>query len=298
MPDRLESMRVFVDVSERGSFAAVAAARGISPQMVAKHVEALEARLGIGLLHRTTRRQSLTGHGRLYRDRCRSILADIDEAEARASEAHATLRGTLRINAPVMYGACVLVPVVTAFLRRHPAISCELALSDGFVDPVEDGYDAVFRIGPVAAHRSVAAVPLRPYRLIACASPDYVARHGRPRTPRALAGHECLGFAYPDVGQRGEWRFARNGRITRVPIESRLTVGDWKAMHRAALDGFGIALAMEVAVADDLEAGRLVRLLEGYDARTRPVHLLSAQDPRRSARARAFLDLATSTLAP
>lgn len=296
MPDRLDSMRVFVDVSERKSFSAVAAERGISPQMVAKHIEALEARLGIRLLHRTTRRQSLTEHGRLYRDRCKAILADIDDAEAQASEAHATLRGLLRINAPVMYGAYALVPVVTAFMRRHPEIRCDLALSDGFVDPVEDGYDAVFRIGPVDEHSAVAAFSLRPYRLIACAAPAYIAAHGLPETPEALTGHECIGFDYRNVSQRGEWHFAKGGRIVQVPIESRLSVSDWKAMHRAALDGFGIALALEVAVGDDLEAGRLVRLLPKYDAATRPMHMLCARDPRRTARAQAFLDWAKEAL--
>jgi len=297
MPDRLDSMRVFVDVSERKSFSAVAAERGISPQMVAKHIESLEARLGIRLLHRTTRRQSLTEHGRLYRDRCKAILADIDDAEAQASDAHATLRGLLRINTPVMYGAYELVPVVTGFMRRHPAIRCDLVLSDGFVDPVEDGYDAVFRIGSIDERSAVAAFPLRPYRLIACASPAYIDAHGLPETPEALTAHECLGFAYPNVSQRGEWRFAKGGRIAHVPIESRLSVSDWKAMHCAALDGFGIALALEVAVSDDLKAGRLVRLLPEYDAATRPMHMLYTRDQPKSARTQSFLDWAKAALA-
>lgn len=265
--------------------------------MVAKHIEALEVRLGIRLLHRTTRRQSLTEQGRLYRDRCKAILADINDAETQASDAHATLRGMLRINAPVMYGAHALVPVITAFMRCHPEIRCDLALSDGFVDPVDDGYDAVFRIGPINEHSAVAAFSLRPYRLIACAAPAYIATHGLPETPEALGEHECLGFDYRNVSQRGEWRFAKEGRITKVTIESRLSVSDWKAMHSAALDGFGIALALQVAVNDDLEAGRLVRLLPEYDAATRPMHMLCARDQRRSARAQAFLDWAKAALA-
>ncbi len=296
MPDRLESMRIFVDVSERGSFSAVAAERGLSPQMVANHIAALETRLGSRLLHRTTRRQTLTDHGRLYRDRCKAILADIEDAETQASDAQATLRGLLRINAPVTFGAYVLVPVVTAFLRRYPEMRCDLSLSDGFVDPVEDGYDAVFRIGPVDPRSSILAIPLKPYRLIACAAPEYLTAHGTPETPESLVDHECLGFNYRNASQRGEWRFSKDGRIVSVQIDSRLSVDDWKSMHGAALDAFGITVALEAAVRDDLATGRLVRLFAGYDVAIRPMHILCARDRHMTSRTRAFLDWASACL--
>ncbi|WP_414831722.1 LysR family transcriptional regulator [Afifella sp. YEN Y35] len=301
MPDRLESMSVFVRVAELGSFSAAATALSISPQMVAKHIEALEKRLGTRLIHRTTRRHSLTDFGRQYRDRCKAILADVADAEAQASETGSEPRGLLRINAPVTFGAQVLVPLVTAYLRAHPQVTCDLVLSDRYVDPIEEGFDLVFRIGPLSGPLSgplagqltqthaLLAHPLTPYRLVACAAPAYLAEHGTPETPEDLRNHECLGFS-PWSGPLGrEWPFSKGGETVEVPSASRLSINDWRAIHQAALDGFGITLGYESAVADDLTSGRLVRLLPDYEGPARPFHLLHARERRMRATLSGFL---------
>jgi DNA-binding transcriptional LysR family regulator len=145
----------------------------MSPQMVAKHVAYLEARLGTRLLNRTTRRQSLTPIGSTYYERCKLVLADAEWAEAAAEEARAAPSGRLRINAPVSFGTYALIPVVVRYLRDNPAVEIDLVLSDRFVDLIEEGYEAVFRIGPLA-DTSLMAIELRPFRLAACASPEYL----------------------------------------------------------------------------------------------------------------------------
>jgi DNA-binding transcriptional LysR family regulator len=289
MLDRLTSMAVFVRAADLGSFSAAATVMGLSPQMVAKHVISLEDRLGARLLNRTTRKQVLTELGRAYHERCKLILAEADAAEALAQDMQAVPRGRLRVNAPVTFGSHSLVPLVTRYLRAHPQVEVDLSLSDRLVDLVEDGYEAVIRLGPVADTMLVAR-PLAPYRLIACASPAYLAARGTPAAPADLASHECLGFAYWSGPLRRQWRFSREGREWDAPVTGRLQVNDWKALLRAALDGFGIALGPEVALAEELRDGRLVRILPGYEGPSRPMHLLYAADRRMTPKLRGFID--------
>jgi DNA-binding transcriptional LysR family regulator len=289
MLDRLTSMAVFVRAADLGSFAAAATVMGLSPQMVAKHVISLEDRLGARLLNRTTRKQVLTELGRAYHERCKMILAEADAAEALAQDMRAVPRGRLRVNAPVTFGSHSLVPLVTRYLRAHPQVEVDLSLSDRLVDLVEDGYEAVIRLGPVADTMLVAR-PLASYRLIACASPAYLAARGTPAAPADLASHECLGFAYWSGPLRRQWRFSREGREWDAPVTGRLQVNDWKALLRAALDGFGIALGPEVALAEELRDGRLVRILPGYEGPSRPMHLLYAADRRMTPKLRGFID--------
>lgn len=193
--DRLTSMAVFVKSADLGSFAGAAEAMGISPQMVAKHVVFLEDRLGTALLHRTTRRQSLTDVGRAYYDRCKQLLSEVEAAESVAKEMRSRPKGVLRVNAPMTFGAFSLAPFVTRYLSRYPDMQIDLTLNDRFVDPLEEGFEVMVRVGEVN-DAALVAHPLAPYRLIACASPDYLARRGVPRTPAELAKHDCLAYAY------------------------------------------------------------------------------------------------------
>jgi DNA-binding transcriptional LysR family regulator len=298
MPDRLESMAVFVRVVELGSFSATAAALGISPQMVGKHITALETRLGVQLINRTTRRQSLTEFGTSYCENCRSILADLDLAEARALNVQSAPRGMLRINAPVAFGRHALIPVVTAYLTAHPEIQVDLTLSDRFVDPVEEGYEAVFRLGPLAESATLVARSLGPYRLIACASPAYLAERGVPQVPDDLGRHDCLGFSYASGALGQEWQFFRDNQPINVPVQSRLKANDWRALYRSALLGFGITMGFEAAMAEDLTAGRLVRVLPGFEGLSRPLHLLYARDRRMTPKLRHFIDAVLRAFAP
>jgi DNA-binding transcriptional LysR family regulator len=288
MLDRLTSMAVFVRAAELGSFAATAAALGISAQMVAKHVVFLEDRLGTRLLNRTTRKQSLTEFGRLYYERCRLVLAEAEAADGLAQEVRQAPRGRLRINAPVTFGSHSLVPLVTRYLRAHPKVQVDLTLSDRLVDPVDEGFEAVIRLGPVS-DTALVARPLMPYRLIACASPAYLAENGAPQVPSDLARHECLGFAYWSGALGRQWRFSCDGRSFDVSVSGRLQINDWRGLLRAALDGFGITLGPEAALAPELSAGRLVQVLSGYDGPSRPMHILHAADRQMTPKLRSFL---------
>lgn len=251
MVDRLTSMEAFVAAAESGSYARAATRLGLSPQMVAKHVAALEQRLGARLLNRTTRRQSLTELGSAYLERCKHILGEAQAADSLAQIMNATPRGKLRISAPVTFGSYSLMPFVTGFLREHPEVEIDLHLTDRYIDLVEEGYEAAFRIGPLA-DSSLTARPLAPYRLIACAAPAYLAARGTPRVPADLEQHECLGYVYWSRPADHQWQFRRAGQVHEVQVRSRLQVNESRALLSAAVDGFGIVLGP----ADFLEPAR------------------------------------------
>ena len=181
----------------------------------------LEGRLGARLLNRTTRRQSLTEIGRTYYERCRQVLAEADWADSLADEAQGVPRGRLRVNAPVSFGAHSLVPLVTRFLRQYPGVEIDLVLSDRFVDLIEDGFEAVFRVGPLS-DSSLLARELSPFRLVACASPIYVSQRGMPLTLADLEEHECIGYTHWSRPTVYEWRFSRDGVDYEAPIRSRI----------------------------------------------------------------------------
>jgi len=287
--DRLASMATFVRTADLGSFAAAASALAMSPQMVAKHVAYLEARLGARLLNRTTRRQSLTEVGKVYYERCKLVLAEADWADAAGSDATGTPRGRLRVNAPVSFGTHTLMPLVSRYLRENPGVDVELILTDRFVDLVEEGFEAVFRTGPLA-DSSLAARALRPFCLLACASPAYLSERGTPHDLEELEAHECLGF----VGARSpstDWTFMRDGREVAIPTSGRLRVNNANALLAAALDGFGIAFIAEDLARSALSAGRLVRILPDFDTLSRPMHLLFQADRRQTTKLRSFIDL-------
>ena len=294
--DRLTSMAVFVKTADSGSFAAAALAFGISPQMAGKHVGTLEERVGARLINRTTRRQSLTEIGQIFYERCKSLLADAEAAESVAQELSASPRGRLRITAPVTFGACCLAPMIARYLKRHPDVRVELTLTDRFVDLIDEGYEAAIRLGSLA-DSSLIARSLMPYRLLACASPGYLAEYGEPLTPQALADHACLGFVYTSMPVATEWRFADAHGEYAVPVSGRFQANDVKALQAAALNGAGIMLAPEVAARDDLAAGRLVRVLSGYETPSRPMHLVFPAS-RATPKLRAFIDQVVAEFGP
>ncbi|AZC61933.1 LysR family transcriptional regulator [Pseudomonas chlororaphis] len=291
MVDRLTSMEAFVAAAESGSYARAATRLGLSPQMVAKHVAALEQRLGARLLNRTTRRQNLTELGSAYLERCKHILGEAQAADSLAQIMNATPRGKLRISAPVTFGSYSLMPFVTGFLREHPEVEIDLHLTDRYIDLVEEGYEAAFRIGPLA-DSSLTARPLAPYRLIACAAPAYLAAGGTPRVPADLEQHECLGYAYWSRPADNQWQFRRDGRVHEVQVRSRLQVNESKALLSAAVDGFGIVLGPADFLEPARAAGELVQLLPGYEAPSRAMHLLYRPDRQMTAKLRHFVDAA------
>lgn len=289
--DRLTSMGAFVMAAEAGSYAGAAQRLGMSPQMVAKHVAALEHRLGARLLNRTTRRQSLTELGSAYYERCKHIVSEAQAADSLAQIMTDTPRGTLKVSAPVTFGSYSLMPFVTDFLRQFPEVEIDLHLTDRAVDLVEEGYEAAFRIGPLGS-TSLTARPLAPYRLIVCAAPRYLAEHGTPLNPADLQQHECLGYAYWSRPADRQWQFCQGADVHEVPVRSRLQVNESKALMSAAVDGFGIVLGPADFLEPALRRGELVRLLDAFETPSRPMHLLYSAHRQKTAKVRRFIDAA------
>jgi DNA-binding transcriptional LysR family regulator len=292
--DRLASMATFVKVVDMGSFATAAAALLMSPQMVAKHIGYLEARLGTRLLNRTTRRQHLTEIGMTYYERCKIVLAEAEWADAAGDNATGVPRGRLRINAPVSFGTYTLMPLVARYRRQYPEVEIELVLSDRYVDLIEEGFEAVFRTGHLA-DSSLTGRPLRPFRILACASPTYLLERGTPEEPAALKAHECLGFS-GTKGVATDWKFVRDGRKISVAVRSHFQVNNAAALLTAAREGLGIALISEALARASIDDGQLVRILPTFEVPSRPMHLLFHADRRLTTKLRSFVDLVTQEL--
>lgn len=277
-------MEIFVAVLDAGSFTAAADAFDISPVMVGKHIRELEGRLGVRLLSRTTRRQRLTEAGHAYAEECRQILADIHAAETRAEAMRSTPRGTLRISSPVSFGTQCLAPAMTDYLALYPDVHLDLNLNDRVIDVVEEGYDAVVRIGDLADSGLVAR-PLMPYRMVMCASPDYLQRAGRPTTPDDLKSHQCLDFAPRD--RRVRWKL--DGTELAFPA-SRFRSNNGQALRMAALSGYGILLQPEVLLSADIAAGKLIPLLQTYLPAAKPVSLVYPRDQMPTKKMTSFIE--------
>jgi DNA-binding transcriptional LysR family regulator len=287
--DRFTSMQVFVKTVDAGSFSAAADALRTSPQLVGKHVQALEQHLGVRLLNRTTRRHSLTEIGKTFYERARIILAEVDAAESLAAETRAAPCGKLRINAPVSFGIHALTPQLTRFLAAYPDVSVDLTLTNRMVDLIDEGYDAVFRVGELA-DSGLMARRLRPYQLILCASPLYLAHAPAISHPSDLQQHECLGFSHTTL--RTQWDFNGPDGLISVPIKGRLMVDSGEALCKAAVHGQGVLLQSKELVEPELESGRLMHLLPNYEPIGRPLHVLYAPDRRMTPKLRSFLNFA------
>ena len=296
--DKLKSMAAFVAAAESDSFSAAAAVLGVTPQLIAKQVSNLESQLGLKLITRTTRRQSLTAVGRDYYLRCKAILSDVEDADELAQSASSTPRGKIRISAPYNYGSHRLIPFLTQYLTRYPETEIELELTDRFVNIVEEGFEVVFRLGNPQLGHSAALVQrgLRPFRMFACASPAYLARKGTPLHPEQLVDHDCLGYLFSDRMTDKVWRFTKNRQTFTIPIRSRLNVNNTLAKVNAALADFGITLCVEDVLMPYVQRGELVVLFEEFEGPTYPVNLIYPLDRRPSAKLRHFIDEAVAAL--
>ena len=286
--DRLTSLTAFVRVVDSGGFSAAGRRLNMSTTMVSNHVQALEDRLGARLLHRTTRKVSLTEVGKAYYDRCVQILADIEQADDIAGALQSTPRGTLRI-----YTATHIVqfvaPVVTRFLAAYPEVRVDLSMGERNIDMIEEGFDLAVRLTP-PPDSSLIMRSLATWRHVLCCSHGYLNQHGRPQQLSELAERNCVRHAsYP---YQDEWRFVdRRGAPAAVKVSGNLISNSGETLRMAALEGAGIFLAAGFLVADDLDMGRLVRLLPDY----RPVELaMNVVYPHRhhlSAKVRTFIEM-------
>jgi DNA-binding transcriptional LysR family regulator len=286
--NKLASMEMFVRVVESGSFVAAAEASQVSATMVAKHIRTIEQRLGARLLHRTTRRQQLSDVGRLYYERCKHVLAEVELAEASASELQASPKGQLRLIAPVSFGSHSLVPALSAYMALYPEVGIELTLDNRRPNLLDKGFELGIHIGEIN-EPGVVARPLRPYRRVLAAAPSYLARHGQPEHPEQLSEHACLGLSY--WRRYDYWRLIGPAGETRnVNVQTRFTANQGNALRIAALRGVGIVLQPEVVLADDLAAGRLLPVLPEWSLMPSPMYLIYPQDLRPTAKLRSVID--------
>ena len=284
--DLLDSMRVYVLAVEKGSLSAAAAVCDISATMAGNHLRTLEKRLGMQLLHRTTRRQSLTAFGEDYYVRCKEILRLVAETDAQAQNLQLAPAGKLRITAPVTFGTEALMPALSVYLDRYPEVSVDVTLCDRVVDLVEEGFEAAIRIGHLP-DSTLIAKSLAPYRLMICASPDYLARQGTPSKPEELSQHECLSFSPAALAS---WRLEDAQGAVRIPVSARLQVNHGQALRVAALHGLGIVLQPAILLQADVQAGRLVQLFPTHELPARPMSVVYLPDRYRSPKLRSFID--------
>lgn len=285
--DKLRAMATFVRIVDGGSLTAAADAAGTSLTSVVRSLAALEKSLGTRLLNRTTRRLSLTTEGRDYAERCRQILAAVDEADAALNEQRGALQGRLVLTAPVTFGGMHVAPLVASFLKQHPGLSVELLLLDRVVDLLEEGVDLAVRIGPLP-DSSLVAVPLGQVRRVCCASPAYLRRHGTPKEPVDLLKHRCIGFK--GHGSSADWRFNVAGRELKVPVAPVFVTNQIDVSINAGIAGLGCVSLLSYQARAGLESGALKAVLRGFEVDPLPVNLLYRPDRLMSKRVRALLD--------
>lgn len=259
--DRFSQMRVFAAVIEAGSFAGAAEALQMSRPAVSRHLAELEARLGVRLIQRTTRRLSLTPEGEVFHARVRDLLAGMDDAEAEITAQQAEPAGLLRVNAPVTFGILHLAPLWGQFRALHPQVRFDVTLSDRVVDLVDEGYDLAVRIARLP-DSSLVSRQLATTRAVVCASPAYLRRRGRPKVPQDLRGHNLIAYTY--WSGRDEWRFQGPDGPVSIKTEATMHTNNGDTCRAAALAGQGIVLQPTFLVGPDLASGKLVELMPAY----------------------------------
>lgn len=281
-------MRVFAKVAEKGSFARAAQALDLSNAVVTRHVAELEARLGVRLMHRTTRKLSLTGEGELYLKRVQSILEEIDEAELLVGCSASEPAGALRLYCSKMFGQHQLTRLIHGFCSKFPRVVPDITISEGTPDLVEEGFDIGILTDLQSFDASMIARKLARSKIILCASPDYISKHGEPRQPEDLIHHACLNVSFRQL--RHHWPITRPDGIHYVPIKSRLYANDGEFLRRCALEGMGIVARPSYSVDDDLSSGRLVRLLASLPLHNSSITMVYPSRRLLSATVQGFVD--------
>jgi DNA-binding transcriptional LysR family regulator len=286
--DRLTEMEAFARVVDHGGFTDAARKMGLSKSAVSKHVSALEARLGVRLLNRTTRRVSPTEVGLAYYDRARAVLAEAEAADSMVTAMQATPKGSLRVSAPVSFGVAQVAPAVAKFLCAYTEVDVNMELDDRFVELVAEGFDVAIRIG-VLADSSLKARKLAATRTVIAASPGYIAEAGMPRSVDDLSQHRLL--HYSQLSSGNFWRLrGPGGEERQIRVGGRLTVNNGEALMRAAEAGLGVAQIPSFMLGDALERGRLVEVLPGRPPEILGIHAVHPAGRFPQPKLSAFID--------
>jgi DNA-binding transcriptional LysR family regulator len=283
--DAFKQVESFVSVASRGSLSAAARAEGVTPAVIGRRLDALEQRLGVKLLTRTTRSIALTFEGAAFLEDCQRILNDLANAEASVSLGGVKASGHIRVSAPAGFGRLHVAPLLRDFLDANPDVSCTLDLTDRVVDLVNEGIDCAIRIGELP-DSSLVSIRLADNRRVVVASPAYLQRHGAPQTPQELSAHKCL-----SLGQQRGWLFRdEEGKVIALKVSGRLECNDGAVLHEWALAGQGLAWRSLWEVDADLRAGRLVAVLDDFAAPTTGIYAVFPQRKHLSLRVRLLID--------
>jgi DNA-binding transcriptional LysR family regulator len=293
--DNLNDIVAFVRTAETLSFVAAGHKLGVSASAIGKTIAKLERSVGVRLFNRTTRRVTLTDEGRHFHERCHRILDELRDAEAMLSQAAQSPRGRLRISLPVI-GYRFLLPVLPAFSARYPEVEFDLDFNDRLVDVVDGGFDAVIR-GGALSDSSLMSHRLGPFRFVLCASPDYAARAGLPRTLAELAGHHCVRYRFPTTGRLQPWALAEDG--SEPPnLRTAMTCNNMEALRGAVIAGFGIGFMPDFLTRDALQSGALVTVLDGHSIAPGQFSILWPSSQQLSPKLRVFVDFMCAHVFP
>lgn len=294
---RLGEMEVFVAAAEAGSFTEAAESLHISPSAVSKLIGRLEDRLGTRLLHRTTRRVSLTPEGRAYFDQVRHILAEIDAVESSIGGAEAEPRGLLRINVAHGFGMTQIVPIIPDFMARYPKVDVRVTFADHLVDLVAEGDDIGIRLGS-SGDENLIARKLGSHTRLVCAAPSYLERHGVPQKPADLLQHNCLLFDGPE--NLNHWPFYKpDGSVERISVRGNFRSNNGDAIFRLLLDGVGLCYAADFGIAEAVRDGRLIPVLQEASVPTTwPIYAAYPARKHLAAKVRVFVDFLVERFTP
>ena len=286
--ERLDSLFIFVQAARYLSFSEAARHLGMSPSSVSRAVQRLEERLETRLLNRTTRSLSLTDDGERFYESSRQILSDLEEAELSLRRARSTPSGTLRINLIPSMARMHVVPALPAFLSQYPNLKLEITLSDRRIDLVEEGIDAVVRVGQ-SPDSNLIMQTLGMAKHVVCASPDYIKQHGEPKTPEELKHHLCIDHIVPQTGRVRDWGFQDDKELVSINVSGSVTIDQAETAMAAAISGMGIIQLYNFVVGDAIASGQLVPILEKYTPPAVPIAVIYAQKRYLSAKVTAFV---------
>ncbi|MBC3936549.1 LysR family transcriptional regulator [Undibacterium rugosum] len=285
--DQFKQISTFAEVAVRGSLSAAARAEGVAPAMISRRLDALEERLGVKLLQRTTRKIALTNEGSSFLEDCQRILSELEEAESSVAERNSSASGILTISAPAGFGRQHVAPLIPDFLSQHQQLNLTLSLNDRVVDLIGEGVDVAIRIAALS-DSSLIGVKLADNKRVVVAAPAYVRRHGAPKTLDELSNHNCLAFS-SDGSQRG-WTFRQNGKNVTIKVEGNMVCNDGEVLHDWAISGQGLAWRSMWEVGTEIESGKLVTVLDEYTAPGNDIYAIFAQRRHLPLRIRAFVD--------
>lgn len=285
--DQFKQISTFVEVINKGSLSAAARAEGIAPAMIGRRLDALETRLGVKLLQRTTRKIALTNEGAAFLENCQRILLDLENAESQVSERSARPSGHLNISAPAGFGRQHVAPLLPSFLSEHREVSVTLNLNDRVVDLIGEGIDVAIRIADLSDSNLI-GVKLADNKRVVVASADYLKKHGKPNSLDELSRHNCLAIS-SEGSQRG-WTFRQNGKNVTFKVQGSMVCNDGAVLHDWALAGRGLAWRSMWEVGTEIESGKLLTVLDEFAAPGNDIYAVFAQRQHLPLRIRSFVD--------